>query len=201
MTLNNHIEWRNVRFVPILHNRMEFALEVRRQFEEFRPEHVAIEYPPTLKERILQGIKRLPLLSVIYYEEDDGTFIYLLIEPSDGQVEAIRLALANDIPIHFIDRDSEGYPLDRSPMPDPYALTKIGHFMYCQAYLRTHRDDPRSQQDRLREKTISYHLQQLNQRGKRILFVGGLYHLPGLLDTLPPPQTEVIGRRQARGRS
>jgi len=178
---------------------MEFTLEVRRQFKAFRPDHVAVEYPSTLKEKILQGIKRLPYLSVVHYEESDGTFIYLLLEPTDGQVEALRLAIEHRIPVHFVDRDTEGYPLDRSPLPDPYTLTKIGHFLYCQAYLRTFRDATRSMEDNLREKTMAYHLQQLRRKGKRILFVGGLYHLPGLLEMLGQPQTEVIGRQQRVG--
>ena len=193
------IEWQNVRLVPILHNKMEFAIEVRRQFEQLRPDHMAIEYPSTLKEKILQGIGRLPYLSVVHYEETDGTFIYMLLEPNDAQIEAARLALENGIPLHFVDRDTEGYPLDHYPMPDPYALKKIGHFIFCQAYLRRHRDDPRSVEDRLREKTMAYHLQQLSQKGERILFVGGLYHLPGLLEMLAQPQTEVIGRRHRPG--
>lgn len=199
MMSNDHIDWENVRFVPILHNRMEFALEVRRQFELFKPDHVAVEFPITLKDKMIQGIKRLPLLSVVNYEEKDGAFIYLLIEPTDGQVEAVRLALENNIPVHFIDRDSEGYPLDRSPMPDPYAITKIGHFLYTQAYLQTHRDDSRSQQDVLRERSMAYHLQQLNNKGEKVLFICGLYHLPGVLDMLSFPQTEVIGKRQRQG--
>jgi hypothetical protein len=199
MMKNDQIEWKNVRIVPILHNKMEFAVEVRRQFEQFRPDHLAVEYPSTLREKILQGIKRLPLLSVVHYEEMDGTFTYLVMEPTDGQVEAVRLALANDVPVHFIDRDTEGYALDRSPMPDPYAITKIGHFVYCQAYMRTHRDDSRSPDDALREKTIAYHLQRLSEKEKRVLFVGGLYHIPGLLDVLGHPQTEVIGRRHREG--
>ncbi|MBW2064869.1 MAG: hypothetical protein JRJ03_08005 [Deltaproteobacteria bacterium] len=193
------IEWENVRIVPILHNRMEFALEVRRQFLEFKPSHVAVEYPSTLKEKVIKGVERLPLLSVVYYEEKDGTFVYLLLEPTDGQVEAMRLALENNLPIHFIDRDTEGYPLDLSPMPDPYALTKIGHFEYCQAYLQTHRNSPRSMEDRLREKTMCYHLQKLNERSERVLFVCGLYHLPGILDMIGRPQTEVIGKRSREG--
>ena len=195
----NRIEWKNVCLFPILHNRMEFALEVRRQFQQFRPDHVAVEYPSTIKEKVLQGIERLPLLSVVYYEERDGTFIYLPIEPTDGQIEAVRLALANKIPVHFIDRDTEGYFLDRSPMPDPYAIKKIGHFLFTQAYLQTHRDDPRSQQDLLRERTMAYRLQRLSREGKKILFVGGLYHLPGVLDMLDHQQTEVIGRRYRNG--
>ncbi|MFC1580527.1 hypothetical protein ACFL4N_06385 [Thermodesulfobacteriota bacterium] len=199
MTENNSIQWENVRLVPILHNRMEFALEVQRQFNEFQPEHVAVEYPFTLKEPLLKAVQRLPLLSVVHYQEKDGTFIYLTVEPTDGQVEAMRLALENDIPIQFVDRDTEGYPLDHTPLPDPYAITKVGHFMYCQAYLQTHRDDPRSLEDELREKTMVYHLQQLQESGKRTLFVCGLYHLPGILNILGQTQTVVIGRRNREG--
>lgn len=193
--MGNRIEWENVRIVPVIHGKLEFAMEVRRQFEEFRPQHVAVEYPPTLKDRILQGTTRLPLLSVVYYREQDGTFIYLLLETTDAQVEAIRLAHSAGIPVHFIDRDTEGYPLDRSTMPDPYALSRIGHYQYCQAYLKTHKDHFRSIQDELREKNMAHQLQRLNEKEERVLFVCGLYHFPGIVDLVKRPQTEVIGRR------
>ncbi len=201
MTLirKNKIEWQNVRLVPILHNRMEFAIEVRRQFEEFRPDRVAVEYPDTLGDKILQGVKRLPLLSVVYYEDKDGAFTYLLLEPTDGQVEAVRMALSEGLPIHFIDRDTSGYPLDYSPMPDPYAVKKIGHFLYSQAYLKVSQTHTSFPEDALREKTVAYHLQRLSRKGERILFVGGLSHLPGLQDLLDQPQTQVIGRRKREG--
>ncbi len=201
MTLirKNRIEWQNVRLVPILHNRMEFAIEVRRQFEEFRPDRVAVEYPDTLGDKILQGVKRLPLLSVVYYEDKDGAFTYLLLEPTDGQVEAVRMALSEGLPIHFIDRDTSGYPLDYSPMPDPYAVKTIGHFLYSQAYLKVSQTHTSFPEDTLREKTVAYHLQRLSRKGERILFVGGLSHLPGLQDLLNQPQTQVIGRRKREG--
>ena len=185
--------------MPILHNRMEFAIEVRRQFEEFRPDHVAVEYPDTLGDKILQGVKRLPLLSVVYYEDKDGAFTYLLLEPTDGQVEAVRMALSEGLPIHFIDRDTSGYPLDYSPMPDPYAVKTIGHFLYSQAYLKVSQTHTSFPEDTLREKTVAYHLQRLSRKGERILFVGGLSHLPGLQDLLDQPQTQVIGRRKREG--
>lgn len=195
----NRTEWNNVRLVPILHNRLEFAMEVRRQFEEFKPDLVAIEYPDTLKDRIIKGIKRLPLLSVVYYEEKNTAFTYLLLEPTDGQVEAIRLALSKGIPIHFIDRDTEEYPLDFSPMPDPYAITRIGYLAYLNAYMALHSVSDHTPDDVLREKTMAYHLQHLSKEGGRTLFVGGLYHLPGLLDMLARPQTVVIGRTKRDG--
>ncbi|MBN2033224.1 MAG: hypothetical protein JW836_08105 [Deltaproteobacteria bacterium] len=193
------IEWQNIRIVPVLHNRMEFALEVRRQFDEFKPAHVAVEYPTTLADLIIRAVKRLPLLSTVHYRESDGTFVYLLVEPTDGQVEAVRLALEQALPVNFIDRDMEGYPLDRSPMPDPYAVTKIGHYVYCQAYLKTLKDRPSSTEDTLRERTMAHHLQKLNASGEKVFFVCGLYHLPGVLRMLELPQTEVIGRRRREG--
>lgn len=197
-TPKNRIQWKNIRIVPILHNRTEFAWEVRRQFDEFRPDHVAVEYPDTLKPKVLQGIKRLPYLSVVYYEEADGVLSYLVLEPTDGIVEAVRLAISSDIPAHFIDRDTEGYPFDYTPMPDSYALTKIGHFTFCRAYLRVH-EHKNFSADILREKNMAFHLQRLSRQGDRILFVGGLSHLPGLLEMLDQPQAQVIGRRKREG--
>ena len=184
--------------VPILHNRVEFAQEVRRVFESFRPDHVAVEYPGTLKPRIIQGIKRLPLLSVVHYEGNDGAFVYLPLEPCDAQVEAVRLALVRDIPLHFVDRDTEGYPHDRTPMPDSYAIARIGHAAYCRAYMEIRRGGKTSAADTLREKTMAYHLQKLSQSGNRILFVGGLNHVNGILEMLDHPQAPVIGRRRRK---
>lgn len=197
--MKTRIEWLNIRIIPVLHNRMEFALEVRRQLHEFKPDHVAVEYPNTLGGLITRGVRRLPLLSAVHYVEKNGAFVYLLVEPTDGQVEAVRLALDQDLPVHFIDRDTEGYPLDRSPMPDSYALTKVGHSAYCRAYLQTRKDRPVSTEDALREKTMAYHLQRLAAGGEKVLFVCGLYHLPGVLKMLELPQTEVIGRRRRKG--
>jgi hypothetical protein len=156
---------------------------------------VAVEYPSTLSEAILSGVRRLPLLSVVHYQESNGGFLYLPLEPTDGQVEALRLALETGLAVHFVDRDTEGYPLDRSPMPDPYSLTRIGHYLFCQAYLHAGPETPHSLEDALREKTMAYHLQRLVETGERVLFVCGLSHLPGLLAMLEQPQTEVIGRR------
>ncbi|MFO7987173.1 MAG: hypothetical protein R6U38_15050 [Desulfatiglandaceae bacterium] len=197
---DNKIQHNGIRMVPILHNRMEFALAVREAFEAFAPQHVAVEYPHTLREKILQGINRLPLLSVVYYQDGDGAFTYLLLEPTDGQVEAIRLALSTGAAVHFIDRDTQQYPLDFSPMPDPYTVKKIGHFKYCQAYLNTQQEDGNgSREDILREKTMAYHLQQLSKTGERVLFVCGLSHTKRILKMLDTPQTQVIGRQKREG--
>ena len=194
-----YLEWDNIRFVPMVHGKMEFALEVRRQFEEYRPDTIAVEYPPTLKEKIIQGIKRLPLLSVAHYEESGGIFTYLIIEPTDALVEAVRLGVESDIPVHFIDRDTEDYPADYTPMPDAYSVTRIGHYRYCTEYMREHADEESVREDTLREKNMAYNLQKLNRTGQKILFVGGVYHSSGILGLLDQPLTEVIGIRKRSG--
>ena len=106
MTRNrmSELEWNQIRMVPVLHNRVEFAMEVRKAFEAFRPRQIAVEYPDTLKEKILAAVQRLPLLSVVYYEEADGVYTYVPVEATDGQVEAIRLGLSAGLPVHFVDR-------------------------------------------------------------------------------------------------
>jgi hypothetical protein len=201
MTRNrmSELEWNQIRMVPILHNRVEFALEVRKAFEAFRPQQVAVEYPDTLKEKTLAAVQRLPLLSVVYYEEADGVFTYLPVEATDGQVESIRLGLSAGLPVHFVDRDTEGYLPDFSPMPDSYAVTRIGHAAYCQAYMAVESADPVSPDDLLREKTMAYHLQQLAKTGERVLFVCGLSHALRIRRLLDQPQTQVIGRRVRKG--
>ena len=189
------IRWHNIRMVPILHNRMEFALAVRRVFDSFRPSHVAVEYPSTLKSRIIQGVKRLPLLSVVHYEGNDGAFVYLPLEPCDGQVEAVRLTLAQNLPLHFVDRDTESYAYDHTPMPDSYAITRIGHNAYCRAFMEIHRNPKPLAEDTLRGKTMAYQLQELDRSGEKVLFVCGLSHVNGILEMLDHPQAPVIGRR------
>ncbi len=193
------IQWGNTRFFPVLHGKMEFAISLRKEFENFRPDCIAVEFPSTLKDRIIQAVKRLPLLSVVHYQEDDGLFTYLLIEPTDPLVEAIRLGLENNIPVHFIDRDTEGYPLYFESAPDPYVINKIGYYRFCRLYIENAPETFHDIQDILREKTMAYHLQQLNRGYHRVLWVGGISHVKGILENLNSPQTQVIGKVSRKG--
>ncbi len=119
-----HIEqFSNVHALPVLHYRMEFAHLVRQAVRMVKPDCIAIELPSTLEKPFLRGIGRLPEISVLSYEvssasilkgkpaEDMLSTVYLLIEPADPLVEAARLAVAEEIPLHLIDLDLDEYPL------------------------------------------------------------------------------------------
>ena len=193
------IFYNNICFVPVVHGRLEFAQALIRWFAHWQPDAVAVEFPNTLREQLLRGLKRLPLLSVILYAEKDGTQVYLPLEPTDGVVEASRLALEHDLPLHFIDRDLEGMPQVKEVFPDPYAINRIGHTAYCQAYAAQYAHRQSTRQDLLREANMAYHLQKLMEENKRVLFVCGISHYPSVLTKLASPQAQPIGRRQRQG--
>src|SRR5512136_1733853 len=119
-----HLEqFGNIHALPVLHYRMEFAHLVRQAVRMLKPDCIAIELPSTLEGPFLRGVRRLPELSVLNYEisaaallkgkttEASPCTIYLIIEPADPLVEAARLALAEEIPLHLIDLDLDEYPL------------------------------------------------------------------------------------------
>jgi len=183
-----------INIVPILHGKLEFAFEVRRRFFEFQPEAVAVELPRTLKDQVIKAVQRLPLLSVVLYEEANGQTVYFPIEPQDGIVEGIRLAGEKSIPIYFIDRDVEGYAPKREPMPDPYAIARIGFEVYSQKVAEFYADLIPDQMDEMRERTMAYHIQRLQGDYNRILCVIGLAHYAGLMQALSEPQAIPLGR-------
>jgi len=191
--------WRNIRLFPSVQNVLEFAIELRRQYHSFKPSAIAVEYPNTLKDWILKGVERLPYISVVSYEELDGIEVFLLIEPSDAMIEAIRLAIADQIPIHFVDRDTDSYPYDYSILPDPYCISRIGYYEYCWLYLQLTRYMRSSQEDILKERHIAQQLQRLSKEYDKVLFVGGLYNFQGLLSELNQPQAPVIAKTKRSG--
>ena len=196
---DNPFQYQNIRFLPILHNRLEFALEVQRQFLEFQPQVIAVELPPTIQEPVLTAVKRLPNLSVVLYPEKSGRHIYLPIEPVDGIIEALRLGIENNLPLFFIDRDTEGYPQRSDPMPDPFAVTRIGYPAYCLAYLKERGQETPSPDDALRERTMASQALRLNHQYQRILLICGLTHWWGIVQQLDKNPELPLGRQKRSG--
>lgn len=193
------IPHRHLLLLPILHGRLECALLVRQAWEDYQPDAIAVELSVTLQAAVRQAVARLPLLSVVHYQESSGQTVYWPIEPTDPIVEAVRLAQAKDIPLYFIDRDIEGYPRMRETLPDPYALVSIGLQAYVEAYRQAVQGLPTPEPDRLREQAMAYHLQRLAAKHTKVLTVFGLAHYPGLLEQLALPQAQPLVRRKRPG--
>ncbi|MCE1245475.1 MAG: hypothetical protein LWY06_02400 [Firmicutes bacterium] len=192
------VEKDNVYVVPVCHYRMEFALCVKAAFDEIQPDCIAVELPSTLDDEVKRAVARFPFLSVIFYQSGSGEFIYFPIEPSDPMCEAVRCGLENKIPVHCIDLDTDDYPLIFDPMPDSYAVSRLGletyHRLYEETVLSEGKPKITTVQDERRESAMAYHLQQLSAQYRKILVVCGMAHTDGLLKKLEKPQGLPLGK-------
>jgi hypothetical protein len=178
--------------LPVTHHSYEFTLAAAQAFESIQPSAVAVEYPAQFEQSILRGVARLPKISVLMYGQRIRN--YIRIEPVDPFVEVMRLALENNIPAHCIDLALPDYPLVFEPLPDSYAVSRVGHKTYCAEVFRRTRPIV-TEEDVMREKGMAFHLQELAsiQPGP-ILVICGLSHLDGLRKQLTVPQPRPFDR-------
>lgn len=172
--------------LPIIHGCLETAAAVHERLRDLQPQVVAVELPATLQEAVVRACERLPYLSIVSYNLSNDEPVYVLIEPCDGIIEATRFALEHDISVVFVDRDTETYGAKVDPLPDPYAIQRIGYGAYVDAYLDT---VPASEDedDVFREACMAYHLQRLVRQYERVAFVCGLAHVKGVLREMETP--------------
>ncbi len=191
----------NILFLPVLHNRLEFAIWVNAVMRDAEFDCVAVEYPDTLTGPIETAIGRLPYLSVVHYTNSARDPVYLLVSPVSPLTEAGRQAMEKKVPFHCIDMDTDGYPEHKDPLPDTYAAKTLT----CEGYLRlvrgalTKDDSQRDKKDILREMTMAYRLRQLSTRYQKIICVLGAYHWPAVAGYLKQPLTETLTRSFREG--
>ncbi|MCE5230993.1 hypothetical protein LLG95_15550 [bacterium] len=170
------LDFNNIRFVPIVHQRVTFAERVRHAAISFRPDAIAVELPATLQPLIVEGVKRLPRISAIAWREaeDPNELYYLPIDPSDGLVEAVRLALGYNIPLHCIDLDLPGLREKWQYAPDDLIVERAGLKRYVEEFgpALAATDDASA----ARESHMATMLRALAGRYGRVLCVLGVGH-------------------------
>jgi len=171
-----------LRIVPVCHDRMEFAVAVRQAIRHFRPQAVAVELPPALGEVFQRAVDRLPYLSVLVYQDEDGQAMYVPVEPADPLVEAVRTAHELDVPVHFVDLHVTSYPEHRDPLPDAYLLNAGGLKAYWEAF-QALPQPPRGPLDERREAHMAARAHTLS-RETDLLLVCGIAHTRGIMQAL-----------------
>lgn len=172
----------NVYAVPVTHYNLEMAEAVHAAFNEIQPDCVAVELAETMELKLLHAASRLPDLSVVIAHDKDNEPLYYLVEPCDAAFEGLRLALENGLSAHCIDLDLDDYPDTHEPMPDSYAVRRIGLKAYYEAYLKT-APTPISQ-DSKREEHMAKRLKELSYRHEKVFFVGGMHHIARIFEAL-----------------
>jgi hypothetical protein len=174
-------------FAPVLHGRLEFAAALRQLWAEAQPQAVAVELPRSLTQAVVKAVEWLPNLAVVLQDRPGGGVHYLLVEPTDPTMEALRLARQKGAPSYLIDAEGSGpYPDLAEPWPDSYALSRLGLAGFVRPFLEA--PPPPAGADAVREQTMAHRLQELRRRYERVLFVTGLAHAGRILRLLPYPQ-------------
>lgn len=175
-----------VTIVGVAHYRVELADVVRRTISELAPAAVAVELPSTLQPAVMQAVRRLPLLSVVVYGLGSGETVYLPIEPTDPLVEAVRSADELGIPVSFVDLDLDAWPSYRTPVPDPYAILRLGYDPWAEAIRAAPRE--RDIQSVRREKGMAARVARLaRETDGAVLLVCSIEHVDGVRDALVDP--------------
>ena len=129
-----YIKYKNLYVIPTFHSRIEFARLVREAFYTISPDVIAVELPGNIRDEVLEGVQRLPFLSLIAYSDSltPQKLNIVPIDPGDSIIEAIRLGLDSSIPIELIDFSVSEYIPQPMQLPDDYSLTQIGLPLFYQ---------------------------------------------------------------------
>ncbi len=179
------LRYENIWLVPAIHYNMETAAHVCQLFHALRPDCVAVELAETLQEPLLRAASRLPDISVVISYTAQQNPLYYLCEPADAAFEGLRCALENRCAAYCIDLDVDFYPDLRDPLPDPYAIFRVGLEQYWYAYYSLAINPPKaSQQDEARELHMAKRLKELSARHEKVLAVCGIAHAARILGHL-----------------
>lgn len=200
--------------LPIIHGSGDFAIEVRRLMLAQKFDCLAVPLPASFQADVEQAIAFLPNVSLVIQEEhrwktrtdwtsaededDDADRVasYVPIDPCQGVITALRIALQERIPRAYIDRETAQFEVRTGVFPDPYALKRVSSEQFAAAVLPAiHPLRDGQPQDRC--VTMAAELRNLERKFKSILFICSLLDWPWIRDAYvreetPPAQEDEV---------
>src|SRR6516162_4237367 len=85
-----------IRVLPIIHGSGDYAIRVRAEMLERLYDCLAVPLPPSFQEEVETAVLRLPAISAVLQRDsgpDAAGFSYVPIDPCQGVIAALRLAL------------------------------------------------------------------------------------------------------------
>lgn len=181
-----------VRVLPIIHGSGDFAIRVREELLARPYDCVAVPLPPSFQEDVEAAIEQLPAISVVAQldvdsddddsPDDGGTgFSYVPIDPCQGVIAALRLAMGERMARAFIDLETPRFEPTSMVFPDPYALKKVSPEGFAAAVLPV-LPPPAAGQHTRRIAWMAARLRDLEARHRSILLVCSLSDWPWIRD-------------------
>lgn len=175
---------RRIRVLPIIHGSGDCAVRVRADMLERSYDCLAVPLPPSFQEEVESAIQHLPAISAVLQRDADAEaagFSYVPIDPCQGVIAALRLAIGEHIPRAFIDRETPYFEAQTGVFPDPYALKRVSAEGFAAAVLPAI-PPPNPGQHTERIAWMARRLRQLERRHRSILFVCSLLDWPWIRD-------------------
>jgi hypothetical protein len=185
--------------LPIIHGSGDYAIEVRRRMLAANFDCLAVPLPPSFQEDVERAVDLLPSISAVLqdeaqvYSDDDSSSddetaendspscSYVPIDPCQGVIAGLRIALQEQMPRAFVDRETARFEPQTAVLPDPYALKRVSLEKFSAAVLPGI-GPPRRRQHRERCVTMAARLRDLESRHSSILFICSLMDWPWIRD-------------------
>lgn len=186
--------------LPIIHGSGDFALEVRRVMLEQSFDCLAVPLPPSFQHDVEAAVAHLPAPTVVLqretpqfhsawnpdssddeFDEEEATCSYVPVDPCQGVIMALRVALGEHLPRHFIDLETARFQPYTEELPDPYALKQVALARFATAVLPSLKR-PAHEQRRQRIAHMAARLHDLESRYRAVLFVCSILDWPWLRD-------------------
>jgi hypothetical protein len=176
----------HIRVLPIIHGSGDFAIRVREELLARPYDCVAVPLPPSFQDDVEAAIDRLPAISVVAQldaDPDDAEhgFSFVPIDPCQGVIAALRLAMGEHMTRAFIDMETPRFEAHMGVFPDPYALKRVSPEAFAAAVLPTI-PPPEPGQHAARIVTMAARLRALETRHRSILLVCSLLDWPWIRD-------------------
>jgi hypothetical protein len=174
---------KRVRVLPIIHGSGDFAVRVRAEMLARTPDCLAVPLPPSFQEQVEAAIEKLPVVSAVVRPNAGGPpggeegSSYVPIDPCQGVIAALRLALGEHVPRAFIDLETPWFEAGTAAYPDPYALKKVSPAGFAAAVLPAV-PPPAEGQHTARVRWMARELRRLERRHRDVLFICSLLDWP-----------------------
>jgi hypothetical protein len=174
-----------VRALPIIHGSGDCAIRVREELLARPYDCLAVPLPPSFQDDVEAAIQLLPAVSAVVQRDADGEgdtgFSYVPIDPCQGVIAGLRVALGEHIGRAFIDVETPRFEANTGVFPDPYALKRVTPEGFAAAVLPAI-PPPTPGQHADRIVWMAQRLRALERRHRSILFVCSLLDWPWVRD-------------------
>ncbi len=171
---------------PVVHESADYAQQVRSVILGGRYDCLAVALPPSFEEHLLAGIDRLPEISAVIQREDspESAVNYVPVDPCQGMIMGIRMALQESIPCRFIDMEVGTYEVYEGSFPDAYALKRIPAETFMAALLPSMAPPPTDSQRGVRIRHMAAQVQALTEAFENILCLCSALDWPWLREVI-----------------